>query len=89
MQIMLFTSPTCGPCKMLKPTLAKLQSIYKFHMTVYEASPFTQAKFIEHSVRTVPTVICIKQDGSEHIFTGNRSEKEVESLLKSWGAVPL
>ena len=89
MQILLFTSPTCGPCKTLKPVLANLQAMHKFQITVYEASPSTQAKFVEHSIRTVPTVICIKEDGSEHMFSGARSGPEVERMLRSWGVIPL
>lgn len=58
-ELMVFTKKGCGPCNMLKPTLAKLPIAVKL-IDALEDMDFTRA----HGVTAAPTLIWLK-DGLE------------------------
>jgi thioredoxin 1 len=66
-KVLFFSSPTCGPCKVVKPTIEELQEDYDGHFewthvdTLNDRGNFaTQLR-----VRLVPTLVVVKPDGSE------------------------
>lgn len=61
------TSSTCGPCKMLKNKLLKLEGL------VYESKDYgikeDQEFFKTHNIRSVPRLV-IEEDGKVEIIQG-------------------
>lgn len=89
MEILIFTSPTCAPCRQVKPELLKLQERHKFRVRVVEASPENGCVFLDKNVRAVPTVIGVTDEGVElGRFTGPTPPVLIEQYLKNWGAIP-
>lgn len=88
MEILIFTSPTCIPCRQLKPTMMRLQEMHSFQLRVIEASAETQAEFERYNVRTVPTVIALNAAGEKAaMFVGAQGEAMCENYLRKWGVI--
>jgi len=88
MKVVIFTSPTCIPCRQLKPTLMRLQEMHGFELRVVEASAETQAEFERYGIRTVPTVICLNKDGEKtNAFVGAQGEAMCENYLRKWEVI--
>ena len=84
-EVIVFTSPTCAPCKQLKPEL-EFQSQHRgFAMRVVEMKFENQAEFAKYEVRSVPTVVC--HDGEQEIgrFIGGMTTTAIEAKLAEWG----
>lgn len=89
MEILMFTSATCAPCQNLKPAVLRMQDWHKFRLRLVEASPATREEFAQYNVRSVPTIVCLNDDGSEKgRFTGG-FPTALEEQLKRWGVIPL
>lgn len=87
-KLLVFTSPTCGPCRVLKPALAKIQAAHGFEMEIIELSPVTRVEFDARSVRGAPTVICLNDDGSEvGRFVGSMAPNDLEAQLQVWNVI--
>jgi thioredoxin 1 len=56
-QVLYFSAEWCGPCKMIKPILIKLQSQMTITFIDADASAETCAKW---NVRNVPTLLVVK-----------------------------
>lgn len=56
-QVLYFSAEWCGPCKMIKPILNKLQSQMSITYIDADASAETCAKW---NVRNVPTLLVVK-----------------------------
>ena len=87
MQVTIYTSPTCAPCKTLKPILMGLAVVYQFNCVAIQAGPNTQAEFVERGVRTVPTVIVFDGDREVARFSGNQSSDFIEHFLRDNGVI--
>lgn len=62
-QVYYFTSPTCGPCRMLGPLMEELKS--KMDIQKYSIDqPDGRDMAMQYNVRAVPTVIYVL-DGQE------------------------
>lgn len=86
MQVLIYTSPTCGPCKALKPILFELADQRGFNCTAVEASPATQAEFFDLGIRAVPTVIVLDDDHKEvGRFSGAKGKADLEKWLAEAG----
>ena len=82
MEVIIYTSPTCGPCKQIKPHLIELAMRHKFHLRTVEASMETQHAFVEAGIRAVPTIV-IAEDGKEVArHTGAATRALLEAFLK-------
>lgn len=89
-EILLFTSPTCAPCRQLKPNLEALQARHKFKMRLFELSAVNRADFEAYDVRQVPFVICRDPETGEQFgkFFGAQALPILENHLKQWGVIP-
>lgn len=85
-KVIIFTSPTCGPCKRLKPEL-KLQAEKRgFELEIVELSDVTRPRFNEHGVRNVPVTMLVDEDGAESSrITGQPTPTALEKQLIEWG----
>ena len=82
MEVLIYTSPTCGPCKQVKPHLIELAIRHKFHLRTIEASMETQHAFIEAGVRAVPTIVVLKDGKESGRHTGAITRAMLEAFLK-------
>lgn len=85
MQVTLFTSPSCAPCNLLKPILAKVRAEHGFDLTFVSASPNTQAEFQQRNVRAVPTLIVLDGETEVTRHAGGMTEAKLIDFLKSAG----
>ena len=82
MEVLIYTSPTCGPCKQLKPHLIELAIRNKFHLRTIEASMETQHAFIEAGVRAVPTIVVLEGGVEKARRTGALSPAALEAFMR-------
>ena len=74
----------CGPCKMMKPTIQKLQEKYdetsgvKITDVDADQNPDIAIKF---SVRGVPTIIFLKDGSVADRKTGVMSESQIDEII--------
>lgn len=87
MQVIIFTSKTCGPCKVVKPLLMGAAITHGFACSEVEAGPATQQTFFENGVRQVPTVIVRNGDSEVARFTGAATAQMIEAFLKEHGVI--
>ena len=65
-KVLMFTSPSCGPCKTIKPSIAELQEDYtQFEWINVDTSKDPNATALKMGVRLVPTMVVLKPDGAE------------------------
>lgn len=84
-EVIVFSSPTCAPCKQIKPEL-EFQSQHRgFALRFVEMAFANQAEFAKYEVRSVPTVVC--HDGESEVgrFIGAMTSTAIEAKLAEWG----
>jgi thiol-disulfide isomerase/thioredoxin len=65
-KVLMFTTPSCGPCNTIKPTIAELQDDYaQFEWVNIDTTTDPNATAFKMGVRLVPTMVVLKPDGSE------------------------
>ena len=85
-KVVVFTSPTCGPCKRLKPELIAQAELRGFELEIVELSDDTRPRFAEHGIRAVPVTMLVTDDGTEiERVPGQLSAATVEAKLIGWG----
>ena len=63
MEIIVFTSDWCGPCKKLKPILDNLEN--KMNLKVFRIDVEKEDEAVEnYTIRSIPTIVIVK-DGKE------------------------
>lgn len=86
-ELIVFTSPTCAPCKQLKPDLEALQAQHGFTMRYVSMEPANAQEFMKFGVRTVPTVVC--HDGESEVgrFIGAMTPTAILAQFETWGVL--
>lgn len=87
LEIVVYTTPTCGPCKALKPELIKLQEIYQFRMRFVELSELTKATFAMMGIRSAPTVACVNGEKTIGVTVGAKSAAVMYEQFVAWGLI--
>ena len=66
-KVLMFTSPGCGPCNTIKPTIAELQDDYTSHFewVNIDTTKDPHATAFKMGVRLVPTMVVLNADGTE------------------------
>jgi len=75
-QVLYFSAPWCGPCRAFKPVMESLQSEMSVTFIDVDSSPQTAQKY---NVRSVPTVLIIKNGVEKHRLIGAKSKDEIIS----------
>ena len=83
--VVIYTSPSCGPCKTLKPELMSQAIKRGFSVLAVEASPATQEQFAAAGVRAVPTVVLMDDEREIDRFSGAKSPAMLIEQLIAWG----
>jgi len=80
--LILFSADWCGPCKMLKPTLAKveesLSESYDFIKVDISEVEKTTKKF---NIRNIPTCVLTKAGKEIGRFSGVKTEDQIKNFL--------
>jgi thioredoxin-like negative regulator of GroEL len=88
MEVVIFTTKDCAPCRTLKNVLMEIQDMKKFRMRIVEASRETFREFERHNVRSAPTVICLNEEGKAiGSFNGLIGTDLINEYLRVWGVV--
>ena len=82
--ITIFTSPTCGPCRLLKPKLKALCAAEGIDLTELSiADPDARAEAQKLGLRGVPAVV----QGDKVLFTGNIDEPAMRLCFQANGVI--
>ena len=84
-KVMMFSSPTCAPCKMLKPLMETEANRRTFVLEIYDMKSANAPIFAQYGVRAAPTVICVEDGMEVGRFIGSQSAANIESILTEWG----
>ena len=78
-----FSSPTCGPCRLLEPSLKKIASDHYGQVKILKInvneSPRTSSRFF---VRSVPTLLFVKNGSVMSQITGASPKAQIEAKLR-------
>lgn len=84
-KVVVFTSPTCGPCKRLKPELIAQAELRGFELEIVELSVDTRPRFDEYGIRAVPVTMLVEDGAEVERVPGQLSAASVEAKLIGWG----
>jgi len=79
-EIKMFSSPTCGPCKMMKPlveTLAKENEISFTKICIVEHPEIAKIEEIQY----VPTIKIYKDGELKEVMIGMKSKQALQLIL--------
>ncbi|WP_179949829.1 thioredoxin family protein [Burkholderia sp. MSMB1072] len=86
-EVVIFTAPWCGPCKMLKPALQALKADYGFNCTEINAADISPEDLETLGVRGVPNLRVLQDGVVKAQFSGARTRAQVEDWLTSFGVI--
>jgi thioredoxin 1 len=80
--LILFSADWCGPCKILKPTLAKIEESFSeshdfIKVDISDVEETTKA----FNIRNIPTCVLTKAGKEIGRFSGVRSEDQIKNFL--------
>ena len=80
--VILFTSPTCNPCKQMKTTIEELEKSHADKANFYEVDTTTNRKLSKkYNIKSVPTVVFKKDNKITDRFAGFIDTVDIESKL--------
>ncbi|MEZ2310761.1 thioredoxin family protein [Paraburkholderia sp. RCC_158] len=86
-QVVIFTAPWCGPCKMVKPALVALKAEYGLDLTELNVEDFSPEDLQTLGVRNVPNVRVVHNTVVKAQFVGARTRAQVEDWLTVHGVI--
>jgi len=79
-----FWAPWCGPCTQLTPILERIATEYSGRLTVLKVNTDSQAQLASiFGIRSLPTVLLIKDGQPVDGFTGVQPESVIRELLET------
>lgn len=80
-QALLFTSPSCGPCKVMKPLIVEAAAEADVSLEIVESD--NTAMFAYWQVTSVPTLLLAAPIGYElKRLVGTKTKKDIEDFFK-------
>lgn len=90
-KVILFSSPTCAPCKVVKPALLELAEERGFEVNVVDMALANKDVFLTYGVRSVPVIVCVDSDTDGDIEIGRvlgpMTHSALENTLDMWGLI--
>lgn len=85
-KVIVFTSPTCGPCRSLKPLLIRAAEQREFTLEIVELSDATRPLFTERGIRNVPVTMLVEGKSNKEMLrvTGGMTEAYLNDHLDAW-----
>lgn len=85
-KVVVYTAPTCGPCRNLKPMLAAAAAKRDFKLEIVELSDATRPLFTERGIRNVPVTMLVEGKSGKEMarITGGMTQVYLESQLNEW-----
>jgi thioredoxin-like negative regulator of GroEL len=83
-EVVAYTSPTCAPCRQLKPELQFQSQQRGFKLTVLELGSATAGDFAAAGVRAVPVTVLLEDGQEVDRFSGGMTPTAIESKLVEW-----
>jgi thioredoxin-like negative regulator of GroEL len=80
-QVVIFTAPWCGPCKVVKPALQALKADYGFGYHELCVTDFSEAELQTLGVRNVPNVRVLQNTVVRSQFVGARTKAQIKEWL--------
>lgn len=81
LKVMYFSAPWCGPCKMFKPAfnevVEKFDDIDVVNINIDE----NQQPAVDYAVRSIPTVVLVKEDKEVFRNVGVMSKVALEETI--------
>lgn len=85
--VVLLSSPSCGPCQLVKPVLTRLAGECKFALVTLNASDcFALCQDLK--IRAVPTILVLKGGAVTAQHAGAKTEAQLRTLLAAEGITP-
>ena len=82
-EIKMFTSPTCGPCKMMKPIVESIVNENDYTLTKICVAEFPEiAK--EEQIQFVPTIMIYKDGVLKETITGIKTKNILKSIIEGF-----
>lgn len=80
--VILFTSPSCNPCKQMRSIIKNLENAHADKANFYEVNTIDNRDLpTEYHIKSVPTVIFQKNTEIKDRFAGFLDEVDIESKL--------
>jgi thioredoxin-like negative regulator of GroEL len=79
-----FTTPTCGPCRMLKPRLEKLEESNEGLRVVRVDATIDYELAAEHNIRSVPTLLLYSGGYQVGRIEGIQPEKTLQEAFTKY-----
>lgn len=81
LNVLMISSDTCGPCKMLKPLLIEEVDKLGISLSIYTISGPADELVQKYNVRSVPTVLLREGDKVLDQFTGMNTQEFIKDFL--------
>lgn len=81
--LVLFSAEWCGPCKVIKPSLEKLETELSDQVKIVKADIGEAEKSTkDFNIKNIPTCILIEGDKEIARFSGVKSEDQIKKFLE-------
>jgi ribonucleoside-triphosphate reductase (formate) len=85
--LVLFTTPVCASCMIMKPELVKLAQLHGFDFEIIELTIENREIFQKYGIRSAPTLVILEDGAIEEVFSGYYGPKVLEMRLRQWGVI--
>ena len=78
-----FWAPWCGPCRMIAPIIEELADDFEFKANICKVNTDEEQDLaVKHSVRSIPTILIMKDGEVVETIIGAKSKEEFASSIQ-------
>jgi len=86
--LVLFSADWCGPCKIIKPALEKLESELSESIKIVKADVGeAESSAKKFNIRNIPTCVLIEGDKEIARFSGVKNDEQIKKFLEEHQAL--